>query len=166
MKRNGRGILISTASSTPCVSLHKERTERTGGLLLQAFWGKIVRSDSCWLWNSTKSVNGYGVFWNGHKGVRAHRFSYELFKGPIPDGLQIDHLCRVRHCVNPLHLEAVTQKENLLRGESFSAINKRKTECNYGHPLSGENLRIWNGRRRCRACVRARRNERKERGSL
>lgn len=85
--------------------------------------------------------------------------SHELHKGPIPEGLVIDHLCRNRGCVNPDHLEAVTQRENILRGEGLAAANARKTHCPKGHPYSGENLYVVpsSGRRQCRICADARR---------
>lgn len=82
----------------------------------ERFEVKVNRTDSCWIWSGAIHGNGYGVFrWNGRNG-QAHRFSYEAHKGAIPVGLVIDHLCRVRNCVNPDHLEAVTQGENLRRG--------------------------------------------------
>ena len=80
--------------------------------------------------------------------------SYELHVGPIPKGLTVDHTCRNRRCVNPNHMEIVTQKENNARGNSPSAINARKTHCKRGHPFSGDNLYVDPGRqsRHCRAC--------------
>ncbi len=87
------------------------------------------------------------------KTVYAHRFSYRHHVGEIPEGLELDHLCRIRHCVNPLHLEPVTGKVNLMRGDTHAAINASKTHCPYGHQYSGDNLRIaYNGQRFCRAC--------------
>ena len=82
----------------------------------------------------------------------AHRVSYELFRGPIPDGLQIDHLCRIRHCVNPDHLEAVTQRENILRGTSPSAKAAARDACINGHPYTPENTKLFRGDRQCRTC--------------
>lgn len=87
--------------------------------------------------------------------IGAHRVAYMLFRGAIPEGKQLDHLCRTRHCVNPDHLEAVTVKENLLRGESWSGVNHRKTHCKQGHEFSVENTAIRSGGgRTCRTCKR------------
>jgi hypothetical protein len=132
--------------------------------LLQRFWSKIVKTPYCWLWIGSLDKDGYpGWFWlSGNKRTgyirrRAHRFAYELFKGPIPTGLVIDHLCLTPACVNPDHLEAVTVHENTMRsGIAGAAVNFRKTECKRGHPLSGENLWInSNGERICRICKHA-----------
>ena len=81
----------------------------------QFFFGKVKKTNTCWIWNGCVR-NGYGLFRYKEKVIGAHRFSYELLRGPIPKGLQLDHLCRVRNCVNPNHLEPVTQAENLRRG--------------------------------------------------
>lgn len=129
--------------------------ERRKNLILS----KINKTDSCWLWTAYINPNGYGeftVYENGKNIVfKSHRIVYELLAGKIPNGKQLDHLCRVRHCVNPKHLEPVTQKENILRGYGSPARNKRKTHCNYGHPYDKENTR-YNavGHRFCRACHR------------
>ena len=88
----------------------------------------------CWIWIGAKKSTGYGVTrWNGKKNALPHRIAYTLLCGPIPTGLTIDHLCRNRLCVNPSHMEAVTNKVNILRGNSFSAQNSRKTKCPRGH---------------------------------
>lgn len=125
------------------------------------FWRQIrILDNGCWEWTGGRSSAGYGRFvpWRTQKNKYAHRLSYEYCIGPIPNGLQIDHLCRNRACINPLHMEAVTRKENIRRGMCFSGINARKTHCIHGHPLSGENLYIVYGRgrveRRCRECHR------------
>ena len=112
-----------------------------------------VTESGCWLWTSGVTRGGYSrfVLFNRRQ-VYGHRYSYELFKGPIPNGLEIDHLCRVRCCVNPDHLEAVTQREN---GRREAAA---QTHCKRGHQLSGVNLRIDSNRaRQCKACDKIRR---------
>jgi len=105
------------------------------------------QSAGCWLWHGATNKRGYGFLVWCDKFAYAHRVSYEIFVGPIPAGFQVDHLCRVTNCVNPFHLEAVTQTENARR--------TRQTHCKYGHPLSGDNLRVYpDGRRKCVACNR------------
>lgn len=117
---------------------------------------KIHLGDSgCWLWIAALNRNGYGLARFGRVRV-AHRVTYELLVGPIPGGLDLDHLCRVRNCVNPSHLEPVTRRENLRRGEH----NYRDaTHCQQGHPYAGDNLRISPAdgglARICRECARA-----------
>lgn len=125
--------------------------------VLERFWAKVerVESSECWLWLACQDGKGYGLFWVGRY-VRAHRFAYELLVGPIPEGLQLDHLCRVRHCVNPAHLEPVTNRENVLRGEGLPAQAARKTHCPHGHPYDEANtLGRSDGSRVCRTCNRA-----------
>ena len=113
-------------------------------------------NSGCWIWNGTLSW-GYGYYAVNRRTTRAHRVSYKLFRGPIPSGLVLDHLCRVRCCVNPFHLEIVTQKENSLRGFGIGALNSRKDYCLHGHSFSGDNLYIdSNGFRCCRECGRLR----------
>ena len=120
--------------------------------LYQRFWAKVNKTDTCWLWTAA-APNGYGQIGAGGKTLRAHRVAYEMLVGPIPEGLQLDHLCRVTLCVNPNHLEPVTNRENVLRGESPLAKKARQTECLRGHPLSGANLYTYpNGNRRCKIC--------------
>jgi hypothetical protein len=107
----------------------------------------------CWNWRGNLNNKGYGYLNSHGKHYLAHRISYELFVGEIPEGLTIDHLCRNRRCVNPSHLEPVTLRENILRGENFTAYQARQTHCKRGHPLFGSNLYIsLQGNRRCRTC--------------
>ena len=117
-----------------------------------------VANDGCWLWTGARSSNGYGVSWHNLRAISAHRFAYELLVGPIPEGLTLDHLCRVRHCVNPAHLEPVTMRENLLRGEGWTALNARKTHCPRGHSYDDENTYISGGKRYCLTCRASRRS--------
>jgi len=120
----------------------------------------------CWEWSGYVTQRGYGQIWDGEKNVSAHRFSYELYKGKIPDGKEIDHVCENTRCVNPDHLEAVTHSENISRATyRMDYENSRKTHCKHGHLLEGDNLRPGqNGRRQCREC--ARKRDRKRRAAL
>lgn len=118
------------------------------------FWRYVDKSDpnGCWVWTGTLLANGYGHISVGARPRLVHRVSYEMHVGPIPDGLQIDHLCRNRRCVNPAHLEAVTARVNTLRAHSITAANSRKIHCPHGHPYSPENTVVSCGRRLCRIC--------------
>lgn len=123
------------------------------------FWRQVEKTDGCWFWRGAITNQGYGAFGgarvNGrNKNWAAHRFAYEALIGPIPDGLQLDHLCRVRHCVNPAHLEPVTARENVLRGIGVTARLARSSTCGHGHEWTPENTyRDPRGRRACRACA-------------
>jgi hypothetical protein len=120
---------------------------------LTRFWSRVEKTSTCWNWTDWIRQDGYGRFFVDGKTKYAHRVAYELLKGPIPTGLTLDHLCRNRKCVNPDHLEAVTNKANILRGKAPQAKNARKTHCKKGHPLSGDNLYINpKGERNCRTC--------------
>ena len=111
----------------------------------------------CWIWKDSKSRAGYAQFFTQGRRPVAHRVSYELFVGPIPEGLDLDHLCRNTSCVRPTHLEPVTRRENLVRGTGFIAVNAQKSHCLNGHEFSPENTEIVRGsERRCITCRRNR----------
>ena len=133
----------------------------------ERFWEKVsVQGDGeCWLWQASLDAYRYGQFGyrkpTAHTMVKAHRMAYELLIGPIPEGHTIDHLCRVRSCVNPSHLEPVTCRENLLRGEGLTAQYARRTHCAQGHEFTEDNI-YWSkeGARVCRTCSTQRRRDR------
>lgn len=108
----------------------------------------------CHVWQLSRASTGYGQVADGRKMRLAHRVAYELANGAVPSGLQIDHLCRNRACVNPAHLEPVTQAENIRRGMCPAAVNARKTHCPREHPYNEANTYENAGKRRCRACDR------------
>lgn len=117
------------------------------------FWTHVDKTDTCWLWTGAVAGGDYGRFaLTAHHMVQAHRWSYEQWHGPLPDGLVLDHLCRVHRCVNPAHLEPVANRENILRGVGLSAINRQKTHCKRGHEFTVANTQVWAGQRRCRRC--------------
>ena len=135
----------------------------------ERFWKFVEKqpSGACWHWTGSISPSGYGRF-GLRRGtmVQAHRFAYEALVGPIPEGLDLDHLCRVRNCVNPEHLEPVSRAENLRRGVGVGGkrpggmheINAAKTHCKHGHEFTPENTAInsASGCRQCRTCHRLR----------
>lgn len=125
---------------------------------IASFWSKVRKdSDGCWRWTACQ-VRGYGCFptFKGQT-AKAHRIAWELHHGAaISSDLTIDHLCRVLVCVNPAHLEPVTNKENVLRGEGYTAAKARQTHCKRGHALTPENIipdYRGRGRGKCRICV-------------
>lgn len=114
-------------------------------------------SSPCWISDRAKHTNGYTKTGVDGRTWLTHRLSYTAFVAPIPDGLQLDHLCRMRACCNPDHLEPVTCRENLLRGETRTAAEAAATACIHGHPFDEDNTRITvKGKRACRACDRDR----------
>jgi hypothetical protein len=121
------------------------------------FWLRVHKTKTCWIWTRSKSGDGYGnVYWEG-RNTGAHRVAYKLIQGSFPPkGLEIDHLCRNRICVNPKHLEAVQPRINKLRGVSIVAIHAKRKHCSKGHLYTLENLQkgFSHGRpwRRCRIC--------------
>lgn len=126
------------------------------------FWSLVSKVGSCWLWTGTRSPLGYGIFKIGKSATGAHRFAYECEIGPIPSGMVMDHLCKNPSCVRPDHLEPVTQRENVLRGNAPVAITRRLGVCVRGHDLNDEvNIYVApSGERRCVACLRIVRHER------
>lgn len=132
----------------------------------ERFWSKVQKTDTCWLWSGCILTTGYGQFSVADgKRVSAHRFSYELLVGPIPDGLDLDHVrargCTNRHCVNPDHLEPVTRGENIRRGQTGlvrGSQQRAKTHCPRGHEYTPENTYIPpGGGRECVDCRKSRR---------
>ena len=126
------------------------------------FWSKVDKNGPtpeynpslgpCWIWVGYVSKRGYGrVSW-GNAQRYAHVIAYELLSGPVPDGKELDHLCRVRHCVR--HVEPVTHQQNTVRGIGPSAINAKKTHCFRGHPLTSENQFYWLSQKQriCKSC--------------
>lgn len=119
-------------------------------------------NNGCWIWCGCLSKDGYGSISVNCKPKLVHRVAYELWREPIPPGLQIDHLCRIRSCVNPKHLEVVTQQENFKRGNKGSAygrIQKLKTHCPRGHPYNNFNTYKYKNQRFCIECHNARRRK-------
>lgn len=141
------------------------------GTLEERFWAKVDKRkpSDCWPWLGAQGSGGYGTIRRtGGGNTPVHRVSYELFVGPIPAGLDIDHTCHDpevctkgdscphRQCVNPAHLDPVTHRENVLRGDTIMSKNAVKMHCPQGHPYEGENLYITPaGGRDCRTCRRA-----------
>jgi len=125
------------------------RTQTTA----ERFWSKVETTSTCWLWLGALN-DGYGSFrLNKTQTIRAHTF----LVGPAPEGLEWDHLCRVRQCVRPSHLEAVVHKVNVQRIPPYSRGNAEKTECKFGHPFDAINTYVdRTGARHCRACMRLR----------
>jgi hypothetical protein len=116
-----------------------------------------ISAGGCWVWLGGKDRLGYGKLVFLGKRWQAHRLSYEVARGKIADGLELDHLCRNHSCINPAHLEPVSHRENMLRSATKVAENARKTHCKYGHPLTPDNLYVGKGSRG-RVCATCRRS--------
>jgi hypothetical protein len=147
---------------------HYEQLRRAGLLEVREkdpvlrFWSHIDREGPepvngtpgrCWLWTAS-TANGYGQVDIFGQLRRAHRVAYELLVGPVSDGLDLDHLCRVRACCNPAHLEPVPRRTNVLRGEGLAAMHAARDECDHGHRYTPDNVYRWRGGRYCRTCRR------------
>ena len=122
----------------------------------RAFWARVDKSGDCWLWTGASS-KGYGQFMVESRLRYTHQLAYEWARGPVPSGLQLDHLCRTTMCVRPDHLEPVTARVNNLRGTGAAAKNAARTHCAWGHPFDTENTHVnARGWRHCRTCARRR----------
>jgi hypothetical protein len=129
------------------------------------FWAKVDKNGpgGCWLWTAATDL-GYGRLNRGGKVYRAHRIAFVHAYGEPDPKLVIDHLCRVRHCVNPMHLEAVQMAENVMRGDSPSVAHSLAEKCPFDHPYTPENTyQRPDGARVCRTCKRTQRREEKQR---
>lgn len=160
-----------------CVNIPSHDTENArfpmlfDDTTLERFWAKVDKNGPlpsynpslgpCWFWLGAINHDGYGTFYISRRGTeKAHRLAYKFTIGQIPEGLQLDHLCRVRCCVNPSHVEVVTNRTNVLRGVGLTAQWARQTHCINGHPFDLENTYIRKtGGRLCRACKRTRDKE-------
>lgn len=109
-------------------------------------------NSGCWLWLGCTNHLGYATIWHNKQMVVAHRILYELESGMVPKGLELDHLCRTRCCVNPAHLEAVTHRENVMRGLVHTQIRTKSTHCRRGHLLTGKNVYVYKGKNLCVVC--------------
>ncbi len=149
-------LLVRLCTSRACIN-PEHRSPRKPLSFEERLWANTEKTDTCWLWHGLTNKEGYGRTKNEGKSLIAHRAFYELLVGPIPEGLTLDHLCRVRNCVRPDHLEPVTSGENVLRGDGPCARNARKEFCVRGHPLS--DAYVANGGRYCQVCGRDRMRE-------
>jgi hypothetical protein len=135
---------------------------------VERFWSKVEKGDGCWRWRGWSAPNGYGIFDTGHSRESArkrlaHRYAYIAVHGSIPEGMDLDHQCNNRWCVNPAHLVPMTHRENVLRSDRTPAsINARKTHCPEGHALTPDNCStefVKSGRRVCAICRKQKRRE-------
>lgn len=123
----------------------------------ERFFSKVRFTETCWVWTGATS-QGYGSFaLRSYTTIAAYRWSFEFVRGLVPKGFQLDHVCKNRICVNPGHLEVVTQKTNVLRGSGPPAVNAKKSHCIHGHEFTPENTyqRKDSVGRKCRTCIAA-----------
>jgi hypothetical protein len=127
---------------------------------LERFMAKVEVTGGCWLWTAgqtgrdAKRGRGYGMFYFGNQRMLAHRWAWAHWRGEIPEGMQIDHLCKVKRCVNPDHLEVVTPAENMARQAATVPFQLRATHCPNGHAYEPDNAYVWGHTVRCRECRR------------
>ena len=152
--RKNRTSMIESRSHIYIMRRFLERTERQG--------------NGCLFWTGSLTNGGYGRFWipNFKTTVLAHRWKWEETHGIVPKGLELDHLCRNRLCVEPTHLEAVTRRTNVLRSNSPCAKQAQRTHCPLGHPYDESNTLRWQGHRSCRLCHNTRVKERNRRRKI
>lgn len=152
-EKPARCVLVNLVRSpAPCRAEPKE-TMRLDERASKRFWNKVKKTNSCWDWKAGK-LQGYGRFGWKKKNMQAHRVAFIELKGPVPEGLVLDHLCRNRSCVNPSHMEAVSISENVRRGMAVTNKNRELTHCRRGHEFNSANTYLKNGWRYCRACRR------------
>jgi len=166
MKSEDRGSILLRALGVSQTKKFVRQRKRTFKTIEEHLTKYQVNECNCWVWTGPISVRGYGIQKvGGREGKQyyAHRLSYEHHVGPIPEGLELDHLCRNRACINPKHLEPVTRSVNTKRGigpAMLGAINASKTHCKHGHPFSGDNVKYRkSGGRRCVTCERNRKRK-------
>jgi hypothetical protein len=159
------GAIFGTCRDCLNAAKRASRVRKVRPTVVERFWSRIDKTESCWNWRGGLNSSGYGSIGVGGRVVLVHRWAYEHFVGPIPPGLQIDHLCRNRRCANPAHLEPVTASENCRRGECgahlqdynvLAAAERARTHCPYGHPYDERNTLRYRGQRRCKTCHRRR----------
>ena len=137
-----------------------ERGTRPSRPIAERLWRRVEKGEEheCWLWTGSGNPKGYGLIFGGPDDARmrpVHRVAYEIEIGPIPEGMEIDHLCRTRNCVNPAHLEPVDHAENCRRA--------RRSHCKYGHEMTDENVYAYARSRMCKECAKRRAREAKQR---